>query len=110
MLRVSDKLFLFVSAGCVQLQSHCGVLQAILLTAAQLVYTKILISSQPNVNKCLTYARHPVGECAYSYRLELLNTLGCEEKLRREEKHRGNGEKWNHFTQACRLSTLMNIV
>lgn len=55
MLRVSDHLFLFVSAARVQLvfplSLQC-VQAAILLTAGQLVYTKILISSRPNVQKC----------------------------------------------------------
>lgn len=32
---------------------------------------------------------------------------GCGGKT--EEKHQGSGEKLNHFTQACCLSTLMNI-
>lgn len=59
MLSVSDDLFLFVSAGCAQLVSPgvavmCvqAAAAAILLTASQLVYTKILISSHPRVQKC----------------------------------------------------------
>lgn len=58
MLSVSDDLFLFVSAGCAQLVSPglavmcVQAAAAILLTASQLVYTKILISSHPRVQKC----------------------------------------------------------